>query len=313
VKVGFTKSKRTFASNRTRRWCRLLSDWRLEGTIERYCENTFCSRVRQRPDRCLSVHVRTNCKRPIDRPDGGIAHVALRVNDLQKSRDFYNTLGFEEAFSFTDAGKVSVSYVKVSDRQFIELIPRTSESQPGGILHTCFEVADIESLHNAYVAAGLQPTEAKKARAGNLLFVMHGPDNQLLEYTQYLPDSLHTQDHGKHLSRRRISSHLLATTTAPKDLAGEPRTTPSNWHSRAWVTMGTRCTSPGSRVTRWNSRLTRPRCQASRDVRGKQYSADGARSKPSWTHCTKEPPSRRFPHRSRRHRHSICYSSWRLD
>jgi catechol 2,3-dioxygenase-like lactoylglutathione lyase family enzyme len=151
----------------------------------------------------------------------GIAHVVLRVNDLQKARDFYNTLGFEEAFSFTDAGKVSVSYVKVNDRQFIELIPRTGDSQPGGILHTCFEVADIESLHKAYVEAGLQPTEAKKARAGNLLFVMHGPDNQLLEYTQYLPDSSHSQDHGKHLSQRRISIHMLAATTAVKDLVAE--------------------------------------------------------------------------------------------
>lgn len=62
----------------------------------------------------------------------GIAHIALRVNDLQKARDFYNALGFEEAFSFSDDGKVSVSYVKVNDRQFIELIPRTSDSQPGG-------------------------------------------------------------------------------------------------------------------------------------------------------------------------------------
>jgi catechol 2,3-dioxygenase-like lactoylglutathione lyase family enzyme len=150
----------------------------------------------------------------------GIAHVALRVNDLQKSRDFYNTPGFEEAFSFTDAGTVSVSYVKVNDRQFIELLPRTSESQPGGILHTCFEVADIESLHNAYVAAGVQPIEPKKARAGNLLFVMHGPDDQLLEYTQYLPESLHFRDHGKHLSPRRIAAHLLATTAA-KALAAE--------------------------------------------------------------------------------------------
>ncbi len=149
----------------------------------------------------------------------GIAHVALRVNDLQKSRDFYNTMGFEEAFSFTDAGKVSVSYVKVNDRQFIELVPRNSDSQPGGILHTCFEVADIEGLHNAYVAAGLQPTEPKKARAGNLLFVMHGPDKQLLEYTQYLPESLHSKDHGKHLSPRRISTHLLAATTAVKAVA----------------------------------------------------------------------------------------------
>ena len=151
----------------------------------------------------------------------GIAHVALRVNDLQKSRDFYSKLGYEEAFSFSDAGKVSVSYVKVNDRQFIELIPRTSDSQPGGILHTCFEVADIESLHKAYVDAGLQPTDAKKARAGNLLFVMHGPDNQLLEYTQYMPESLHSQDHGKHLSERRISTHMLAATTAVKDFARE--------------------------------------------------------------------------------------------
>jgi catechol 2,3-dioxygenase-like lactoylglutathione lyase family enzyme len=147
--------------------------------------------------------------------------VALRVNDLQRSRDFYNTLGFEEAFSFTDAGKVSVSYVKVNDRQFIELIPRTSDSQPGGILHTCFEVADIESVHNAYLERGLQPTEPKKARAGNLLFVMHGPHNQLLEYTQYLPNSLHSQDHGKHLSQRRVSTHMLAATTAVKDLVAE--------------------------------------------------------------------------------------------
>jgi catechol 2,3-dioxygenase-like lactoylglutathione lyase family enzyme len=151
----------------------------------------------------------------------GIAHVALRVNDLQRSRDFYNTLGFEEAFSFTDAGKVSVSYVKVNDRQFIELIPRTSDSQPGGILHTCFEVADIESVHNAYLERGLQPTEPKKARAGNLLVVMHGPHNQLLEYTQYLPNSLHSQDHGKHLSQRRVSTHMLAATTAVKDLVAE--------------------------------------------------------------------------------------------
>ena len=150
----------------------------------------------------------------------GIAHIALRVNDLQKSRDFYDVLGFEQAFEFRDAGKTSVAYIKVNDRQFIELIPRTSDSQPGGILHTCFEVADIESLHEAYVERGLQPTEAKKARAGNLLFVMHGPDDQLLEYTQYMPDSLHSLDHGKHLGGR-ISMHMLEATTAVRDLAAE--------------------------------------------------------------------------------------------
>ena len=151
----------------------------------------------------------------------GIAHVALRVNDLQKSQAFYKTLGYEEAFSFTDNGKVSVSYVKVNDRQFIELIPRSNESQPGGILHTCFEVADIEALHKAYVERGLQTTEPKKARAGNLLFVMHGPDKQLLEYTQYMPDSLHSQSRGQHLLPSRLSTHMIEATTPVRDLAVE--------------------------------------------------------------------------------------------
>ena len=150
----------------------------------------------------------------------GIAHVALRVNDLQRSHEFYAKLGFLQAFEFTDAGKTSVAYIKVNDRQFIELIPRTSDSQPGGILHTCFEVADIESLHKAYLERGLQPTEAKKARAGNLVFVMHGPDSQLLEYTQYMPDSLHSLDHGKHLGER-ISTHMIGATTPVQDLTAE--------------------------------------------------------------------------------------------
>jgi catechol 2,3-dioxygenase-like lactoylglutathione lyase family enzyme len=151
----------------------------------------------------------------------GIAHVAFRVNDLQKSRDFYKTLGFEQAFAFSDAGNTSTAFIKINDHQFIELYPRTSDSQPGGLLHICFEAADLQSVRNAYLTQGLQPTEIKKARAGNLLFVMHDPEGQLLEYTQYLPDSLHSQTQGKFLENRRISTHLFAATAGVKDLEAE--------------------------------------------------------------------------------------------
>ena len=151
----------------------------------------------------------------------GIAHVAFRVNDLQKSRDFYETLGFVQAFAFSDAGKTSTAFIKINDHQFIELYPRTSDSQPGGLLHICFEAADLQSVRNAYLTQGLQPTEIKKARAGNFLFVMHDPEGQLLEYTQYLPDSLHSQTQGKFLDNRRISRHLFAATAGVKDLQTE--------------------------------------------------------------------------------------------
>jgi tetratricopeptide (TPR) repeat protein len=45
----------------------------------------------------------------------GIAHVAFRVDDLQKAREFYQMLGFEQAFEFSDAGKTSVSFIKIND------------------------------------------------------------------------------------------------------------------------------------------------------------------------------------------------------
>ena len=151
----------------------------------------------------------------------GIAHVAFRVNDLEKSRAFYRTLGFEQAFEFDDGGKTSVAFIKVDDRQFIELYPRTDPSQPGGLLHICFESIDIGAVHDAYISAGLQPAEVKKARAGNLLFVMHDPEGQLLEYTQYLPGSLHSLDRGKHLGEHRIAQHLMQATATVRDAKQE--------------------------------------------------------------------------------------------
>jgi len=151
----------------------------------------------------------------------GIAHVAFRVTDVSKSRDFYRTLGFEQSFEFADPGKPPVSYVKINDRQFVELYGRADNSQPIGLMHVCYEAADIESLWNEYTKRGLNPPLARKARAGNLLFVLRDPENQTLEYTQYLPGSLHFEDRGKHLSEQRISQRLIRAMIPVHDLSSE--------------------------------------------------------------------------------------------
>ena len=151
----------------------------------------------------------------------GIAHVALRVSDLEKSRQFYESLGFEKAFEFSEGGKPTELFMKINDHQFIELYPRTQDSQPIGLMHVCYEVHDIESLRNAYLKIGLNPPEATKFRAGNLLFVLHDPEGQVVEYTQYLPSSLHAEDRGKHLGEHRVSTRLQAAVLPAKDLADE--------------------------------------------------------------------------------------------
>ena len=151
----------------------------------------------------------------------GIAHVAIRVSDLSRSRDFYQKLGFEEAFTLTKDGVTTESFLKVNDRQFIEMYPMQS-SQPIGFMHVCFEGADLEALNRDYLARGLSPTPVKRAGAGNLLFTMEGPEKQNIEYTQYMPGSLHSNDRGKHLGADRISTELVALGLAMKDeLAAE--------------------------------------------------------------------------------------------
>jgi catechol 2,3-dioxygenase-like lactoylglutathione lyase family enzyme len=155
-------------------------------------------------------------------PDlAGIAHVAFRVSDVRKSRDFYGSLGFEQAFEFADAGKPPVSYIKINDQQFVELYGGANASQPTGLMHVCYEATDIGALWNEYVKRGLNPPESKKGRAGNLLFMLRDPEGQLLEFTQYLPGSLHSEDSSKHLGVRRISEHLMRASFPVKAVASE--------------------------------------------------------------------------------------------
>ena len=159
----------------------------------------------------------------------GIAHVALRVKDLAASRAFYQALGFEEAFDLRRDDVPYESFIKINDHQFIELYPATEKDPQIGFLHLCFEADDIRELHDDYTSVGLTPTEVRKAGAGNLLFTMQGPDQPLgpngkavaenIEYTQYEPGSLHSNDAGKHLGSDRISDRLLGVWLAVMDPA----------------------------------------------------------------------------------------------
>jgi catechol 2,3-dioxygenase-like lactoylglutathione lyase family enzyme len=147
----------------------------------------------------------------------GIAHVALRVSDLSRSSDFYQKLGFEQAFAFTKDGTTTEVFLKVNDRQFIEMYPQQQPPQEIGFMHVCFESTDLKELNRAYLARGLAPTPVKQAGAGNLLFTMVGPEQQNIEYTQYMPGSLHSKDQGQHLGANRISQEIFGVRLRMED------------------------------------------------------------------------------------------------
>ncbi len=145
--------------------------------------------------------------------------MAFRVADVPKSREFYRTLGWEPAFEFSDDKGTATSYVKVNDRQFIELYRRGAPTEALGLMHICLEGADLDAIAAAYRKAGLTPTEPRKARAGNVLFNIRDAENHLIEYTQYLPGSRHMNETGKHVLEARLSDHMIRVSQSVKDLA----------------------------------------------------------------------------------------------
>jgi catechol 2,3-dioxygenase-like lactoylglutathione lyase family enzyme len=153
----------------------------------------------------------------------GIAHVALRVRDLAASVAFYEKLGFVKAFELSKDGKVYEAFIKIGDRQFIELYPVTEKDTQVGFLHVCFEGGNLQAAHDYYAQQGLSPKDVRTAGAGNLLFTMPGPMTptgpQNMEYTQYMPGSLHSKDFGKDLGAGRLATKLESVGIAVEDPA----------------------------------------------------------------------------------------------
>jgi|CZKL01.1.fsa_nt_gi catechol 2,3-dioxygenase-like lactoylglutathione lyase family enzyme len=149
----------------------------------------------------------------------GIAHIALRVSDLDSSRNFFRRLGFEESFSLASGGTTKEVFVKINDRQFIELYPRVDAHQALGWMHVCYESDSLNDLNSSYAARRLKPSPVVKAGAGNLIFSLKDPEERVVEFTQYMPGSLHFVDRGKHLGEHRISNELIGIRISTPDLA----------------------------------------------------------------------------------------------
>jgi len=149
----------------------------------------------------------------------GIAHVAFRVSDLEAARAFYQKLGFDQFFEMKQGDRTTEAFLKVNDHQFIELYPRTGPPQPIGLMHVCYESSNLEALHAEFVKRGLAVSEVRKAGAGNLLMTMKDPEDQTIEYTEYLPGSRHFEDRGKHLGAKRVAQLMVGATSPARDAA----------------------------------------------------------------------------------------------
>ena len=171
----------------------------------------------------ITAHAQANPDNSDPQPFLGIAHTAIRTANIAASQAFYEKLGFEKAFSAEKNGAVTTqAFYKINDREFLEIYPQSATPDPAkepiGFMHLCFDGKDLQSLFTHYQNEGLTPSPLKTAGMGNLLFTLRGPENQNIEYTQYMPTSKHTLDRGQHLGPQRISSELYAVGLPMRDL-----------------------------------------------------------------------------------------------
>src|SRR5512146_196185 len=180
----------------------------------------------------------------------GIRHIAYRATNLDKEVAFFQKLGFEQAFAnISPEGKVTESFIKVNDHQFIEVYPSTKPGEQLGWMHVCYESGDINALYTALEAHGLKPSPVRKAGAGNMLTVIRDPEERVTEFTQYMPGSRHTLDQGKHLGEYRVSDHLAGFELPVPDLEAARKFYASGLGLEVRdVRNGLRVIAPGMRI-----------------------------------------------------------------
>ncbi|HYI97244.1 MAG TPA: VOC family protein [Bryobacteraceae bacterium] len=143
----------------------------------------------------------------------GVAHVAYYVKDVDKSRTFYKDfLGYDEPFLLKNAdGSLSLTFIKINDRQYIELFPER-EPNSDRLNHISIETDDAEAMRRYLATRGVKvPDKAGKGRIGNANFNVKDPDGHTVEIVQYMPDGWSKRDAGKFMPSTRISDRMMHT------------------------------------------------------------------------------------------------------
>jgi lactoylglutathione lyase len=165
-----------------------------------------------------SLHAQTTPKRP---RIVGVAHIALWTDNLDNARKFYGQqLGYEEPFTpKRPDGEPAPIYFKVNDHQYVEVFPGLKQDQLV-LSHIAFETDNAAQLRDYLASKGVSvPESVKKDADGNLSFTIKDPDGHDVGFVQYLPDSLHSRNFGKHLPASRVSERIIHVGTTVSDRA----------------------------------------------------------------------------------------------
>lgn len=124
-----------------------------------------------------------------------LAHIALRVHDLERSLAFYATLGIRESFRLNHAdGSLMLVYLHVAGDRFIELFPGGAPPDPrrtaASFMHLCLACDNLHALVETLRAQGVPiDQEPKVGLDHNWQAWISDPDGNPVELMQLAPES----------------------------------------------------------------------------------------------------------------------------
>jgi catechol 2,3-dioxygenase-like lactoylglutathione lyase family enzyme len=150
-----------------------------------------------------------------DRPKVlGVAHIALYVKDLAKTRQFYEDfLGFGEVFTLPkkEGSGTRIAFVKINDHQYFELFNEKDRGE-GQLNHISFYTDNADRLCGYLKLKGVEVMsdegKAGTGQTGNKNFNVKDPDGRIVEIVQYQPNSWTSRETGKFMPATRISDHM---------------------------------------------------------------------------------------------------------
>ena len=139
----------------------------------------------------------------------GISHVAYFVSDLPKAIGFWHDfLGYDVAYELNKPGtnEVRIAFVKINDRQHVELFNEKPMAPPSMMSHVCFTTDNAEQMREYLAAKGIKvPAKVTTTRAGDMAFEIRDTDGTLVEFVQALPTGKEAQAVTKFLPTTRVS------------------------------------------------------------------------------------------------------------
>ncbi|HEX8095806.1 VOC family protein [Jatrophihabitans sp.] len=120
-------------------------------------------------------------------------HVGLRVQDLERSRDFYASLGYEVIGTVQESPMGSLTMLKLPEDDYVsvELVhdPARGPVNPGGFNHLVIQTEDLRETIGRLAAQGIQvDTPASPDGSEDFLTTwLTDPDGYRIEMVQWPP------------------------------------------------------------------------------------------------------------------------------